>query len=244
MDKEYISAVIVDDEAAARKELKYLLTSHPIVQVVGEADSIEDAVRVVTLSNPDVVFLDIDIAGESGFNLLSKISSDISIIFVTAYNKFAIRAFEVNALDYLTKPVSAKRLATSIERLSSPVVEEKGKAPSFQEDDEAFVALEGGAKFIKVSTILSLKACGNYSEVQTIDGKNYLTYKALSSWEEQLPADIFVRIHRSTIINLKAVKRLERLDSGEVALYVDKFEEPFIVSRRRVSFLKEKISNL
>jgi two-component system LytT family response regulator len=123
--KNIFKAVIVDDERLARKELSLLLSEYPNIEIVGEAASVSKAQDLIAKLNPDLIFLDIQMPGESGFDLINTISTSAQIIFVTAFDEYAIRAFEINALDYLLKPVNPSRLKEAISRLDSkPKMEE------------------------------------------------------------------------------------------------------------------------
>src|ERR1044072_9233129 len=113
------TAILVDDERLARKELRTMLAEHEIIDVIGDAETVAQAAALVQPRNPDVLFLDIQLPGETGFDLLEKITPPCKIIFVTAFDSYAIRAFEVNALDYLLKPINPARLAQAIERLTT-----------------------------------------------------------------------------------------------------------------------------
>lgn len=239
--KNTFSAVIVDDERLARNKLRSLLAKHFEIQIIGEADSVRNALDAIERLRPDVVFLDIQMPGESGFDLLYKASSPFKVIFVTAFDEYAIRAFDVNALDYLLKPVNPDRLARAIERLSSPQSESEKPERSLEYDDHLFLAIEERSVFLKISSIECISAAGPYSEILTWDKKKALVLKSLKEWETRLPEKHFTRIHRSTIINIEYVERIEKGFNYSYDVYLRGIKEPFVMSRRYASKLKGKL---
>jgi two-component system LytT family response regulator len=244
--KNQLRAVIVDDERIARKNLQEMLAEHPEIQVVAEADSIQKAIEVIEDLEPDVVFLDIQMPGGSGFDLLDKIEANFKVIFVTAFDEYAIRAFEVNALDYLLKPVEPERLTNAIKRLFEPAAAENAitirkEIKTLTYYDRIFLKMGNSPRFLKVSLIKCICAERDYSEVWTADGKKNLVFMLLNEWEKRLPERYFSRIHRSTIINLEYVDRVEDWFNYSYQVYLRDIKEPFIMSRRYAAKLKEKL---
>ncbi len=233
-------ALIVDDERLARNKLRSLLSEFPEINIIAEADSVAEAVKIIEQENPEIIFLDIQMPKQNGFDLLEQIETNAKIIFVTAYDEYAIRAFDVNALDYLLKPVNPKRLKQAIERLSiqSPnfVNEEKLKS-----DDVLFVNFGRRAAFIKVSEIKCICAANVYSEIYAGENKKALLLQSLKEWENRLPEKQFVRIHRSTIINLEFIERIEKKMNFSFNVYVRGLTEPFAISRRYAAKLKKHL---
>jgi two-component system LytT family response regulator len=234
-----LKAIIVDDERLARVNLRKLLVPHPLIDIVGEASSSQGAIDMINMFNPQLIFLDIQLSGETGFDLLEMIDSSIKIIFVTAYDEYAIRAFEVNAIDYLLKPVNPERLKVSIERVMNKEKEQKNSAKSYEYSDSIYVRLNNFAsRFIKISSITFIEPVGNYSKIVTIEGKHCLVLKTLKQWQEELPDNNFVRIHRSSIVNIEHVDHIEKKsDTGHLAFLKNK-QEPIEVSRRYAKRLK------
>lgn len=234
----------MDDERLARAKLRSLLEAHPDIMVAGEADSAPSALQLINETQPDVVFLDIQMPGESGFDLVNKVGQigpQFRIIFVTAFDEYAIRAFEVNALDYLLKPVTPERLAKAIERLAaSPEDSEKPSRP-FEYDDFLFLPFGDSSRFLRVSEVKCIRAADVYSEIFTAGGEKALILKPMSEWEERLPGKHFLRIHRSTIINIEFVERVEKSFNYSFDVYLRGFNEPFTMSRRYAAQLKEKM---
>ena len=234
-----LKAIIVDDERLARKELRSLLAGHRSLEVLGEAQNVDQAIALIETSEPDVVFLDIQMPGESGFALLERVKPTFKVIFVTAFDSYALRAFEVNALDYLLKPINPARLARAIEKLSSN--EDTGPPTIIRKleyEDRLFIESDERSFFLKINSIVCVCAAGDYSEVMTAEGKKWLVLKPLKEWEERLPEKYFSRIHRSTIINLDHVDRVESWFNRSYQVYLKSIKEPFTMSRRYAAKLK------
>jgi two-component system LytT family response regulator len=228
------SAIVVDDERLARRELKQLLHeghSHQI-QVVGEAATVQEAATLARLHDPDVVFLDVHLAGESGFDLLPRLDRTVTVVFVTAFDRYAIRAFEVNALDYLLKPVAPQRLATTLGRLSRPAPTEPAAAQALTYEDRLFLRLDDRLVFLRVRDIVAVLARADNSVLHLADGTQARARKSLREWVDRLPERDFVRIHRSTMVNLEFVERLEEWSHFSYRVYLRGLAEPLQMSRR------------
>jgi two-component system LytT family response regulator len=154
--KKSFRALVIDDERLARKDLIALLGAHDQVTVVGEAEDVPSAINTIQALNPDVIFLDIQMPGDSGFDLLEKTEVKAHIIFVTAYDEYAIRAFEVNALDYLLKPVNPERLAKALEKLELQEREPRAEIRKLNYDDRLFLMVGRSFKFLPVNAILNM----------------------------------------------------------------------------------------
>jgi two-component system LytT family response regulator len=234
-----IKALIVDDERLARVNLRRLLEPYPEIEIVGEAGSCNSAIEMINQNNPELIFLDIQLGGETGFDLLEIIEKSIKIIFVTAYDEYAIRAFEVNAIDYLLKPVNPERLKVAIERVVTKETAEKSEVKSYEYSDSIYVHLNNYAsRFIKISSITFIEPVGNYSKIVTIEGKHCLVLKTLKQWQEELPDNNFVRIHRSSIVNIEHVDRIEKKSNTQHMAFLKNIPEPLEVSRRYAKKLK------
>jgi two-component system, LytTR family, response regulator len=234
-----LKAIIVDDERLARVNLKKLLEPHTEIEIVGEASSCESAVELINLYKPLLVFLDIQLSGETGFDLLELIDNSIKIVFVTAYDEYAIRAFEVNAIDYLLKPVNPERLKIAIERVIKKENNQKSQSKNYEYSDSIYVRLNNYAsRFIKISSITCIEPVGNYSKIVTIEGRHCLVLKTLKQWQEELPDNNFVRIHRSSIVNIEHVDHIEKKPNTRHMAFLKNKPEPLEVSRRYVKKLK------
>lgn len=245
MSTQEITAVIVDDERMARKMLRTLLAEHPYVQIVGEASNITQAIEVIRETNPEVVFLDIQMPGASGFELLNQIEVSFKVIFVTAFDNFALRAFEVNALHYLLKPVDPDALAQAIHRLTPQTVAESVAPESvetrLQADDPILLTSGERQHLVKISAIKVIHAEREYSNVVTRDGQRFLMRKSMSDWEAKLSDVGFVRIHRSVIINPDFIDRIEKDEAGNYQAFLVNESEALPISRRSLAQLRSKL---
>jgi two-component system, LytTR family, response regulator len=238
--KKPLKALIVDDERLARKGLIGLLEAHEEIQVVGEARDVKSAQQAIEKLQPDVVFLDIQMPGPDGFELLDKLSTSPKIVFVTAFDKFAIRAFEVNALDYLMKPVSAQRLEQTIQRLMQNQPMSVDYLRKLDYTDRLFLQFDSRIRFVKVSSIICIEAEGDYSAVTTGEGKLGLVLKSMKEWEYRLPEQHFLRIHRSVIVNIDSIERIEKWFNNSFRIHMKGASEPLEMSRRSVAKLRER----
>jgi two-component system LytT family response regulator len=237
-----LTAVIVDDERLARRELRAMLEeAHAAaVRVVGEAENVRTAAELVRTCDADVVFLDVQLAGESGLEVLAHIDASVAVVFVTAFDQYAVRAFEVNALDYLLKPVAPARLARAIERLGAPNERETATevAPKLSYQDRLFLRLDDRMGFVKVADIVSIVAEGDYSIVRLAAGRTHRARRSLRHWLARLPEHAFARVHRSTVVNLEYVDRVEEWSHSSYRLYLRGSAEPVTMSRRYAGHLK------
>jgi two-component system LytT family response regulator len=225
-------SLIIDDERLARVTLKDMLAEYPVIEIVGEAESIRQAISLIISLDPQVLFLDIQLTDGTGFDLLNKISYSGNVIFITAYDEFAIRAFEVNAIHYLLKPVSHKSLGEAIDRLNvKEYAEASGHVLNYRYNDRLLVTCGSYLNFIKISSITTITAAGDYSVIKNIDGKEYIDSKTMTEWEKRLPENHFVRINRSTILNFDAIEKTEIKSVNLVQINVKGIAEPFRISR-------------
>lgn len=230
--------VIVENERLARKELQTMLSNYSEIEVVGEAKNVDQAVTLIQRENPDVVFLDIHMPGKSGFDLLDRIAVTFKIIFVTAFDNYAIRAFEVNALDYLLKPITKEKLDRAIKRLPNPVMDPL--YDHLEYNDRIFLSINDHARFVEISTIQTISAEGEYTRIHQCSGETISIRRSLKQWESCLPNKHFVRIHRSTLINLSYVERVEPWFNYSYRVYLKGSKDPFTLSRRYAKKLKDR----
>ena len=239
--KNNFKALVVDDERLARKELILMLKEFENINVVGEADDVPSAIEAINKLKPDVIFLDIQMPGESGFDLLNKIDTEAKIIFVTAFDEHAIHAFEINALDYLLKPINPERLKLSIERLELDSEDAGNQNKKLNYDDYLLLNLNNHLKFLSISSIISITSAGDYSNILLDKNKKGLTLKSMKEWEKRLPEKHFCRIHRSTIINMNYIERIEEWFNNSYRVYLKSIKDPMVMSRRYASKLKNKL---
>jgi two-component system LytT family response regulator len=234
-------ALIVDDNEFARVDLIELLKQFPAIEVVGEAKNIATAVKVINHLAPDLIFLDIQFPGESGFDLFEKIEVKAKVVFVSAFDEYALRAFTVNALDYLMKPVSADRLAQTMDRLEQKTQPSIKKHVPLEYDDLLFIEMNTRLQFLRVSSILKISSAGTYTEVTTVNGQKALVERHMREWEARLPPKHFVRIHRATIVNVDYVEKIEEWFNYNYRIYLRGVEKPLAMSRRLLRRLKDRM---
>ncbi|MDD2964410.1 MAG: LytTR family DNA-binding domain-containing protein [Bacteroidales bacterium] len=236
-----ITSLVVDDERLARKALTTLLSELEQYEVIGEADTLPLAASLANSLKPQIIFLDIQLPGESGFDLLPMLNYKPHVVFVTAFDEFAVKAFEVNALDYLLKPVSPQRLEKVVSKLFEKEQPTTNPPRKLTTDDRLFLQFSAHYIFLKVDQIAVIASSGDYSVVTTKDGKQGLTNKTMQEWTERLPGGCFLRIHRSTIINLNFVAKVEEWFNNSFRVYMMGIAEPFIMSRRYATLIKANL---
>lgn len=237
-------AVIVDDERLARKELRTLLKEAHAeeVHVVGEAASLQEAARVIQATDADLVFLDIALGRESGFDLVPAIGADIEIVFVTAHDSFALRAFEINALDYLLKPVDPERLALTVKRLGPAQQPDVDDSRQLSYDDRLFLRLNDRRSFMRIADVIAIEAAGDDSMLHLVSQPSPArTARSLREWDARLPERYFIRIHRSTIINLDHVVRVEEWSHSSFLVYMRNLASPLPMSRRYGARVRDRL---
>ena len=239
-------AIIIDDERLARNELKKLLADFPEVEVIGEAANAKEGIEKIDTLMPDLIFLDIQMPGKTGFDMLTELEKAPHVIFTTAYDEFALKAFEVNALDYLMKPVEPKRLADALHKLQ--LAEEKEMAAAIagvnrgmlSENDQVFVKDGERCWFVKLSDVRLFESVGNYAKVFFGTNKP-LILKSLNALEERLDERVFFRANRKHIVNLRMIDKVEPFFNGGLLLDL-KGGEKIEVSRRQAVKFKEMMS--
>jgi two-component system LytT family response regulator len=240
-----VTAIIIDDERLARNELKKLLEQHPEIQIIDEASGVDEGVEKIELARPDLIFLDIQMPGKTGFDLLSELEKSPKVIFTTAYDEFALKAFEVNALDYLLKPIDPKRLADAIQKLQAEVELERASLSGntrgpLSESDQVFVKDGEKCWFVKLEEIRLFESVGNYAKVYFSTNKP-LILKSLNALEDRLDEHVFFRANRKHIINLHWIEKIEPYFNGGLLVEL-KGGEKIEISRRQTVKFKEMMS--
>lgn len=230
-----LRTLIVDDEPPARRDLRNLLAAHPDVRIVGEAATCDTARDLLRAGGYELVFLDVQLPGGTGFDLVPFVADGARVVFVSAYDKFALRAFEVNALDYLQKPVRVARLAETLRRAApAPGPAMPGPLPPLRGDDLVHVKTgPGAARFIRLSELVAIGSQDNYTELRLAGGERVLVRQTLAGWEERLPAANFLRVHRQTIVNLHFLRGYAHEDEEVSLLHLEHVREP-VRARRHV----------
>ncbi|RYY48451.1 MAG: response regulator [Chitinophagaceae bacterium] len=239
-------AIIIDDERLARNELKKLLSDFPEVEVIGEAANAAEGIEKIESLMPDLIFLDIQMPGKTGFDMLMELEKAPHVIFTTAYDEFALKAFEVNALDYLMKPVEPKRLADALHKMQ--LAEEKELAAAMagshrgmlSENDQVFVKDGERCWFVKLSEVRLFESVGNYAKVYFGPNKP-LILKSLNALEDRLDDKVFFRANRKHIVNMRMIEKVEPYFNGGLLLDL-KAGEKIEVSRRQAVKFKEMMS--
>ncbi len=228
-----INAIIIDDEAKARESLKKTITAYcPEINILAMGNNVDEAVKLINQLSPDLVFLDIEMPNGNGFTLFDKIKNPtFSTVFTTAYEEYAIKAFRIAALDYLTKPIDFRQLQEAVIRYKNKqkielkeqrlelLIENITNRPS--EFNKIALPDNEGYTMIKISDIIYCQADSSYTIVHLLNGKKIITSKLLKLIEELLPTQTFYRIHKSYIVNLNLIKQYIKIDGNQVVLEND-----------------------
>lgn len=250
-----MKTLVIEDSRLAREGLIGMLSQHPSLDIIGEAKNAEEALTIIQKESPDLLFLDIHMPGDSGFDLLEKLDYAPRIIFTTAYSKYAIQSFDHHTIDYLLKPISRERLSTAIDKLASDTRTnrktediEQSKETEHREEKESgleltsriFVKDGDNCHLIKVETIDYCESCKNYVQL-FFEGKKAFVKKSLNQIEQRLPQQVFFRANRQFIVNLQSVTSITESvgDGYEVTMKDGKVLE---ISRRNATRLKEVLS--
>jgi two-component system, LytTR family, response regulator len=235
-----MKALIIDDERLARKELASLLEKHDKIEIIGEASNADEAEAMIAEKRPDLLFLDVNMPGRTGFELLESLDPAPQVIFVTAYDEHALKAFEVNALDYLLKPIDPERLDAAVNKVQEANEVSEHQRKTLQEDDQIF--LKDGEKcwFVTLKEVRYFESEGNYIRVRFSDQKP-LVLRSLNKLEEKLDPHVFFRANRKHIVNLRWVEKIEPWFNGGLMVKL-KSGEQVEVSRRQASRFKDMLS--
>ncbi|MBZ0199633.1 MAG: response regulator [Ignavibacteriaceae bacterium] len=238
-----MKALIIDDERLARVELRRLLEPYKDIEIIGEAVNADDAISKITELNPDLIFLDIQMPGKNGFEMLEQLDGVPTVIFTTAYDEYALKAFEYNAIDYLLKPIEPKRLEDTVKKLLEKNRKEEvrqSELPILREDDQVFVKDGERCWFVKLTTVKLFESEGNYVRLHFDDHKP-LILRTLNYLDERLDDKTFFRANRKHIINLKWIENIEPwLNGGLLVKLKGGFK--IEVSRRQAIKFKDMLS--
>jgi two-component system LytT family response regulator len=258
---ETLNVILIDDERRVRNALRQTLEECGGVNVLAEADTIESA-RQTLAAHPeaDGIFLDIQLPGGTGFDLVPDIPDMKKVVFVTAYDQYAIRAFEVNALDYIMKPATPERLEQSLHRLrlhrknqsqsqgtptlgasSTPPAENTLAQKTLALSDQLLLKFGTKSRFIPLDDLVFVRSADNYTELHVEDGSIALMRKTLEEWAESLPPEIFLRLHRSTLVNKHFVEEIFLESAGKYCIRLTGVDELFPISRSYASAVREAL---
>jgi two-component system, LytTR family, response regulator len=234
--------LIIDDERLARSALRRLLSAHPEVKIIGEAANPDEAIRAIDKASPDVLFLDVEMPGGSGFDLLEKLEDVPAVIFTTAYDEYAVRAFEVSALDYLVKPITARRLAAALGRAQKALatLKERSNIEDASAVHQIFVRDGDRCWIVRLTDISLLESEGNYTRLH-FGGNSPLIFRSLTAIEHGLSPATFFRANRSQIVNLSWIEATENDIDGRLSIKLRNGKQVEI-SRRQSKSLKELLS--
>jgi two-component system LytT family response regulator len=227
-----MKALIVDDERLARAELKRLLAAHTEIEIAGEARNGEEALDLIAKLGPDLLFLDIQMPGMTGFELLERVDDVPQVIFTTAYDQYAIQAFEVNALDYLLKPIAPNRLAAALAKMRP--------RPERTRLEQVFVRDGDRCWIVRLPDIFLLESEGNYTRV-CFGSERPLVRRSLNAFEEQLDPNVFFRAGRKEIVNLKWIDKVDIGVNGGLMVTL-RGGRSIEMSRRQSTRLREILS--
>jgi two-component system LytT family response regulator len=241
-----IKSIIIDDERLARNEPKKLLQNHNDIEVIEEVANVDEGIEKIEMYHPELIYLDIQMTGKTGIDLLDQVEKTPKVIFTTAYDEYAIKAFEVNALDYLLKPIEPKRLADAVAKLQDELFKEKlglNGQPNrgrLTENDQVFVKDGERCWFVKLGEIRLFASVGNYAKVYSGNNKT-LILKSLNALEDRVDDTMFFRANRKQIINLRWIEKIEPYFNGGLLIAL-KGGEKVEVSRRQTVKFKEMMS--
>ena len=239
-----ITAVIVEDSRLARNELKELIKKHEEIKLLGEAENVDKAFELIQQTKPTLLFLDINMPEKDGFDLLEMLPEVPITVFTTAFDEYAIKSFEYNALDYLLKPINAKRFAVAMEKVRSKLADQESKEGQKEDrlSEKSQIFIKDGEKcwLVKIEEIALFEIVGNYTRVFFRQEKPLL-YKSLNQVEEKLPQGSFFRANRQQIININYIKSVVPWFNGKLKLTLTN-EEEVEVSRRQSYIFKDKMS--
>ena len=238
-----IKAVIVEDSRLARNELKELIKLHDDLELIGEASNVDDGVELIVSESPDLLFLDINMPEKNGFDLLEMLDEVPITVFTTAYDEYAIKSFEYNALDYLLKPVSNKRFDMALEKVRAKMASKEeiaSTAKKLTENSQIFIKDGEACWLVRIGDISLFEIVGNYTRVYFEDKKPML-YKSLNQVEEKLPENSFFRANRQQIVNTNYIENVASWFNGKLKLTMKNGEE-VEVSRRQSYIFKDRMS--
>ncbi|WP_323755201.1 response regulator transcription factor [Roseivirga sp.] len=233
-----MKALIIDDSNLARQELKHLLKNRDDVQVIGEAENAEDALEKIIDLKPELLFLDIQMPGKDGFELLQELEDAPEVIFTTAFDHYAMKAFDHNALDYLQKPIKDDRLALALEKAAAKI---RKRASDLKDknvlglNNQVFVKDGETCWFVDLAEIRILEIMGSYTRIFFKDQKPMIP-RSLNYMESRLDTEVFFRANRQQIINLKYIQRIEPWFSGTLKVYLKDGEEIEVSRRQSIKF--------
>ncbi len=228
--------VIIDDERLAREEVKRALKTYPEFEIIGEASHVDEAKILIEESKPDLLFLDIHMPGKSGFDLLEELTTVPEVVFTTAYDQYAVKAFELNALDYLVKPLRDERFSKTIEKVKAELAKkEEIKVDVLPMHRKIFIKDGEKCHFIPLSEIHFIESLDNYARLY-FGNQKAMIKRSLNLLEEKLDSTVFFRINRSQIINTQYIKEIHPYFNNKLQITLTTGEKLEVSSRQSVKF--------
>lgn len=250
MNNSIVNTVIIEDDAASVALISEFLKNFDFIYIIGKAGRYKEAGELLqsVSEEVDLVILDIDLEGSNSLDLIKYLRPETKILFTTSFTDFAVKAFEYNTIDYIVKPISFDRLRKALSRIniidkSAHHIEKLNSEKlngRFTIDNMVLMNINNEMKFIKIKDINFIQAKGNYTNVSLQDGTQFITYGLIKIWEDKLPIDDFFRVHRSTIVNLHNVEKIDKGTYDTGILHLKGLQEPFEVSRNYFSIIKNK----
>jgi len=237
-----LRVILVDDESLARQAMRELLNAEPTVSIEGEAASMPAARDLIAETKPDAMFLDIKMPGKGGFELLQSLAHQPKVIFVTAYSQYAVQAFDVDAVDYLLKPVRPERLSSAVQRLRvacGKMPEGEALPTPYLNDDRISLRTPGRTLMASLSEICALEADGDFTRVYVAGEQALMICQTLRTYEQSLPSPPFLRLDRSLMLNVKRIAKIEHLSRDETRIFLTGATRSFSVGRKAWTTLRE-----
>lgn len=239
------STVIIEDSPIYLKVLEELVKSNKDLELIASTTDFEEGKAILETMIPDLILLDVEIGEMTSFDLIPFINPQSRVIFVTSHSEYAVKAFEVSAIDYLVKPVTKQRLHQAIQRFKDSMEGIDGQAGSdeneetFSMDQRIMVAADDRYVLVEVAEIMYIEALGNYVQIYIGPEKRLVTYGSIKNWSTRLPEKFFFQIHRSSVINLEFLERVEKYTNDTGRAYLKGKPEPLEISRNFFSLMKK-----
>jgi two-component system LytT family response regulator len=230
-----VRVIIIDDERLAREEVKHALKGYPDFEIIAEASNADDARQLIEETHPDLIFLDIQMPEQSGFDLLESLDEVPEVVFTTAYDHYAVQAFEINALDYLVKPMRAERFSIAIEKMRQKLSGISKVSGQLSTEHQVFIKDGNKCHFLKLKDVYLIESMDNYARLYFDDKKTYIK-RSLNQLGEKLDKTVFFRINRTQIINTLYIKQIDAMPKGRLKISLKTGEALDVSSRQSVHF--------
>ncbi|HMH32566.1 MAG TPA: response regulator [Puia sp.] len=230
-----IRVIVIDDERLAREEVKHALKAYQDFEVIGEAENADEARELIGLFNPDLIFLDIQMPEQTGFDLLESLAEVPEVIFTTAFDQYAVQAFEINALDYLVKPVRSERFEKAIEKVRNKLTNSSKENKKLSTEHQVFIKDGNKCHFLKLKDVYLIESMDNYATLYFDNKKTYIK-RSLNQLEEKLDKSVFFRVNRAQIINTLYIKQIDTMPKGRLRISLQTGETLDVSTRQSVQF--------